>query len=365
MEARNQELATLLDSADDAIVGTDLDRRITVWNTGAERTYGYSAEETIGATLSSLIPPELEEETRIIRERVMLGEQVTNFETTRLRKDGSRITIAMTLSAIRDAAGKIVGMASTARDVTARKALEAQLSRVQRLESLATLSGGVAHQFNNINTVIKGYLDLIGSEKGLPPRFTAYVEAALEGVQRAVAITDRLLMLTEPRSAASTTVHLDVLARTIVSLQEKRMEDEDVRLVLELSSVPPVAVDESHLKFVLSSLIDNALDSLIDRPVRTLTIRTGCTRDGSYLDVEDSGCGIPEINVPRLFMPFYSAKGEWAPTGSPQARLKGVGLSLAVSNMAISEYGGRIEVQSTVGAGSTFRVILPIPGSGK
>ena len=74
----------------------------------------------------------------------------------------------------------------------------------------------------------------------------------------------------------------------------------------------------------------------------------------SYFEVEDSGCGIPEANLPKLFMPFYSAKGEWAPPGSPQAELKGVGLNLAVSNMTVSEYGGRIEVRSIEGVGSTF-----------
>ena len=96
------------------------------------------------------------------------------------------------------------------------------------------------------------------------------------------------------------------------------------------------------------------------RPERTVSIRTGRAKDGCYFEVQDSGCGIPAENLPRLFSPFFSAKGEWAPHGSPQARLKGVGLSLAISSSTVSEYGGRIEVQSTKGAGSTFRVILPL-----
>jgi signal transduction histidine kinase len=76
--------------------------------------------------------------------------------------------------------------------------------------------------------------------------------------------------------------------------------------------------------------------------------------------VEDSGCGIPVENLPRIFSPFFSAKGEWAAPGSPQARLKGVGLSLAISSATVSEYGGRIDVRSMEGAGSTFRVVMPI-----
>src|SRR5208337_3797042 len=185
-EAKNQELATLVESADDAIVGTDMERRVTVWNKGAERTYGYTAEEMIGTTISLLIPPEEQEETQIMRERAMRGEQVSNFETTRLRKDRVRISVSMSLSAIRDHDGMIVGMASTARDVTEQKAIQAQLNRAQRLEGLATLARGVAHQFNNINTVVKGYLDVLRTEKSLPDRLGSYVRAASASVQKAV-----------------------------------------------------------------------------------------------------------------------------------------------------------------------------------
>jgi PAS domain S-box-containing protein len=363
LEAKNKELAALVNSTDDAITGLDLDRKITVWNGGAEHLFGYSAEEMIGAPSSVLIPPEYEDEARRIDEKIMLGEQITHYETTRLHKDGSRILVSLTVSAIHGPHGEIVGTASTARDVTAQKAMEAQVSRVQRLESLATLAGGVAHQFNNINTVIKGYLELLRFEKGLSAQSSSYVEEALAGVQNAVNITDRLLMLTHPGDS-STTVRLDVLARTVLPVHEKRIQEEKVQLVLELSDTTHVAADESLLKSVLSSLIDNALDSLFGRPVRTLHVRTGSESGGSYFEVEDSGCGIPERNLPKLFMPFYSAKGEWAPTDSPQTRLKGVGLSLAVSSMAVSNYGGRIEVRSIEGVGSTFRVVLPVHAIG-
>jgi PAS domain S-box-containing protein len=361
LESKNKLLATLVESADDAIVGIDLDGRITVWNRGAEALYGYSAQEMIGTATSVLIPPDLEEEAHLMRERLMRGEQITHFETTRLRKDGSRITVSLTLSAIRDSEGRMVGMASTARDVTAQKALEAQLNRTQRLESLATLAGGVAHQFNNINTVVRGYLDVLRAEKSLPARLASYVEAANVGVQRAVDITDRLLALTEP-GGSSKTFRLDVLVRALLQLHEKRIQEEEVRLVLEIVETPPVQGDEVRLKFVLSSLIGNALDSLLDRPMRMMSVRTGMIKDAAWLEVEDSGCGIPEEDMPRIFSPFFSAKGEWAPPGSPQAKLKGVGLSLAISSTTVVEYGGRIDVQSTKGVGSTFRVILPLAG---
>ncbi len=127
LEKKNQQLATLVESSDDAIVGFGLNRRITVWNRGAERLYGYTAEEIIGAPTSLFTPPELQEEARLIYDRVMQGGQVRRYETTRLRKDGSSIMVSLTLSAIRDVEGRIVGMASTAHDITARKQAEKAL----------------------------------------------------------------------------------------------------------------------------------------------------------------------------------------------------------------------------------------------
>jgi PAS domain S-box-containing protein len=359
LQEKHQRLAILVESVDDAIVALDLERRITVWNRGAERIYGYSAGEMIGTPTSRMIPPDLADEARMMREKVLRGEQIANYETIRVRKDGSRIIVALTLAGIRDPEGRIVGMASVARDITAEKELQAQINRAQRLESLATLARGVAHQFNNINTVVGGYLTVLQSDARLPASLTPHVAAAFAGVRKAVDITDRLLALTEP-GGVTNGFRLDVLARTLLPLHEKRIGEEKVSLVLDLSETPPVMGDEVRMRFVLSGLIGNALDSLLDRPQRMVSLRTGSTEKAAWFEVEDSGCGIPAEDLPRVFTPFFSAKGEWAAAGSPQARLKGVGLSLAISNSTVSGYGGRIEVRSTKGAGSTFRVVMPL-----
>jgi len=93
-----------------------------------------------------------------------------------------------------------------------------------------------------------------------------------------------------------------------------------------------------------------------------VTVRTGRADATVFFEVEDTGCGIPGTDLPRLFSPFFSRKGEWAPAGSPQAASKGLGLSLAISAAMVSDYGGRIEVHSTEGAGSVFRIVLPVAG---
>jgi len=359
LEARNEYLAALVEYADDAIVGIAVNRTISAWNRGAQKIFGYSAEQAIGQPTSLIIPAELENQVLQFRERLARGEVLGNIETRIKQKDGTLVDLSLTLSAVRDATGRLVAFTSVARDVTAKKVLDAQIARAQRLESLATLAGGVAHQFNNINTVILGYLDLLRGKKDLPDQLAPYMEAMRASVGKAVDITDRLLMLTEPSSALSNSLRLDALARAAIACNKKRIEEGNVCLVLELLDTLPVVADESRLAFVLSSLIGNALDSLLDRIVRMLTVRTGSEKEAVYFEVEDTGCEIPEKDLPRLFMPFFSAKGEWAPPGSPQARLKGVGLGLAVSSMTVSEYGGKVDVRSTEGEGSTFRVVLP------
>ena len=222
-EESNLRLATLVESSDDAIVGLDKDLRITTWNKGAERIYGYTADEIVGQSTSLLIPPEMEREAALIRERLSRGELVERIEMIHQRKDGALINVSLTLSAIRDKNGRVIGIASVARDVTAEKAMQARIRRAQRLESLATLAAGIAHQFNNINTVIRGYLDLLLREPNFQERQIAYVKKAGKAVQRAVDITDALLMLTGPSTTLGENVGLDHLVRSILPHMEGRI----------------------------------------------------------------------------------------------------------------------------------------------
>ena len=363
-EEKNLQLAALVESSDDAIVGLDLNRIITSWNKGAERMYGYSAEEIIGRPTSLFIPPDLENETLSIRERINQGESIDHFETLRRRKDGTLVDVSLTFSPIWDAGGKLIGHASIARDITEQKKIQAQLMRVQRLESLGTLAGGIGHQFNNINAVISGYLEILAMEENLPERARTYLHAAQQGVQRAAEITDRLLVLAGSSQARRENIRLDELARSRVALLDKQFETEGISVRLDLRETVPIEAVSSQLRFMLTSLLTNALHSLIERPLRVVTVRTGSVSGFAFLEVSDTGCGIAPENLTRIFTPFFTTKGEFATAGSTQAKVKGVGLSLAVCQAIVSEYGGRIDVESAPGTGSTFRVRFPTAAAG-
>ena len=116
-QIRNQ-LAAIVESSDDAIIGKTLDGIITSWNEGARRIYGYGAEEVVGRQISILIPPDLKDELPSILKRLGKGERIDHYETARLRKDGQRIDVSLTISPIRDSVGNIIGVSTIARDIT-------------------------------------------------------------------------------------------------------------------------------------------------------------------------------------------------------------------------------------------------------
>ena len=358
-EERTLRLAALLESSPDAVVGLDLKRIVTSWNKGAELMYGYRAEEAIGKYASQFMPPEVEEEALDLRARVLRGESVTSFETLRRRKDGTLMYVSLALSPIRNAEGEIVGTASIVRDITAQKALQAQSMRAQRLESLSILAGGVAHQFNNANMVVKGYLDLLLQSPDLSDAARGFAQEAMSGVQRAIDITERLQGLAGSKQVGGEELRMGSVVRAILPLFENRIQELAVTLNLELQDSPLLRIDQSQLGFIVISLVTNALDAVVGQGRRAVTLRTGARGKYAFLEVTDTGCGIPAENMARIFTPFFTTKGEWAPAGSPQSQVKGVGLSLAVCHSTVSEREGRIEVESDPATGTLFRVLLP------
>ncbi len=358
-EERILRLATLVESAREAIFGVDMEELVTSWNKGAEEVFGYTAEEMLRKPVAALMSRDGQEATRPFWEKVKEGREAQLFEASARKRDGTSIAVACALAPIRDPDGRTAGVAVIARDMTEEKSIQARLIQAQRLESLGTLAGGIAHQFNNINTVVKGYLDMLREAPGLSTVARSFADEALKGVDRLVDITAQLQGLTVSSEPGSETCQLNLLIGLLLRVFERRFEEMSVKVVLDMPETPPVRVHRSRAVFVLTSLLSNALDAMLDRPVRTLSIRTGTGPHAAFVEVRDTGCGIPREDIPRMFTPFFTTKGEFAAADSPQARVKGVGLSLSVCRSTVSESGGRIEVESESGVGTTFRVWLP------
>ncbi|MGA2639280.1 MAG: PAS domain-containing protein [Spirochaetia bacterium] len=359
IEEKNVRLASMVEYSKDAIIGVDLEDLVTSWNRGAEKVFGFDSAEMIGKPITTLITPETEAKLPTMKEALIQRGRVQQFESMVTRKDGRQIFVSSTLSLINDAQNRIIGTTLISRDVTEQKALQAQVIRAQRLESLGTLAAGIAHQFNNINAAIKGYLDVLMQEEDLSPSVISYTREALKGVQRSVEITDRLQSFTSASQAGAELLQLDELVPTIIPLLEKQAAETGASIRLELKDRARVRASRATVSFVITSLLSNSLHALLDRPVREITIRTLTASGFASLEVKDTGCGISAENLPRIFTPFFTTKGEWATPMSPQSRVKGIGLSLSVCQSSVAEQGGWIEVESVPGAGATFRVWLP------
>ena len=150
---RLRRLASIVESSDDAIISKTLDGIITSWNKGAERLFGYTAEEAVGRPVTILIPYDRRDEERMILERIGLGERIEHYETVRERKDGSSIDISLTVSPVKNVDGRIVGASKIARDITERKhaeahakALMAELTHMNRVATAGALSASIAHE---------------------------------------------------------------------------------------------------------------------------------------------------------------------------------------------------------------------------
>jgi len=356
-EERNVLLASMVRNSNDAIVGIDLEDRITTWNLGAEKVFGYTAAEMELKPITSLVSPGGEPQIQAARDSLGQG-PVRQFDSAVIRKDGSEAFISSTISLIEDSRQRIIGTTLISRDITKQRALQAQIIRAQRLESLATLAAGIAHQFNNINAAVRGYLDVALMETEVPDRVRSWIQEALRGVQRAVEITERLQSFSSVAHAGQEPLDLAAVVPVILPLFTAVAAEQGVDLRTELAAAF-VRTNQPTIGFVITSMVNNALHALIERDRREILLR--CRPAGAYgvLEVQDTGCGISEEDLPRVFTPFFTTKGEWASPGSAQGRVRGLGLSLSVCQSSVAEQGGWIEVDSREGRGTTFRVWLP------
>ncbi len=183
-------LAAIVESTEDAIVGKTLDGVVTSWNASAERLYGYSAREAVGRSISMVIPRELDDDLPGILERLRRGERVDPYETVRLRRDGTRVDVSVTVSPIRDSRGRIVGASAITRDITHRR--EAAAARRERdlLRYVAALAASAGHAINNPLTVVVGQAQLLARELHGPERHR--IDELLDAVWRIRDIVDRL-----------------------------------------------------------------------------------------------------------------------------------------------------------------------------
>ncbi len=354
-------LAEIVNSSQDAIIGKSLDGTITHWNKGAEQMYGYTAEEAIGKSISILSPDDRPDEIPDILRKLRLGERVEYFETVRVRKDGQRLNISISVSPIRDAQGEVIGASAIARDVTGQRRAEEQLRQAQKLEAMGRLAGGVAHDFNNVLGIVTVCCELLRSH--VTDDALQYLENIGEAAHRGTSLTRQLLSFSR-RQATFQPRLLDIgdSIKEVVKLLRPLMGD-DVEIVVRQGAEPTVVEsDPSQLDQVILNIAVNARDAMpkggkliLQTSVQEFdTVMAELHRPlkvGRYvlLAISDTGVGMDADTLARIFEPFFTTK-EFG---------KGTGLGLATVYGIVKQNGGHIWVYSEVGRGTTFKIYLP------
>jgi PAS domain S-box-containing protein len=364
------QLATLVEASDDAISAETPDAIITIWNPAAERLYGYTAEEAIGRSVAILIPPDYSAELPRILERLRRGQRIGHYETVRLRKDHVRIHVSVSISPILDAAGRVSGSVSVARDVTERKRADEERRQLLLREQAALAEARAAlairdqflsfaaHELRTPLTSLRGNIQL--ANRRLTRGMSA--DLILEALERAEGQVDRLGRLVRDlldvsRIGAGRVVlqrepiPLESLAQRTVEVVRDAEPSRRIDLLLPPRSLV-VDGDAERLEQVLINLLQNAIK--YSPPEAPVAVRLESGRELARLAVEDHGIGIPAEDLPHVFDRFHRA-------GNVDLRsVSGLGLGLYIARGIVEAHGGRLMVASVAGQGSTFTIHLPL-----
>jgi two-component system sensor kinase FixL len=363
-EAVRSHLAAIVESSSDAIVSKTLTGAVVSWNAGAERIYGYSAAEAVGRPITFIVPPDRSDELEVILDRVRRGERVDPFETVRVRKDGRRIDVSLTLSPIRDAAGRVIGSSAIARDVTEQKraaeelrSMTQQLWQAAKLASVGELAASVAHELNNpLATVSLRVESALAITPADDPRRAA-LEVIAQETERMGELVANVLQFSRRGTGQVSAVDVRPELTKAVDLIHHHLRKRSVAVVREFAAdTPVVRADPQKLRQVFLNLLTNAGDAMPGGG--TLTLRTAATalpggRPAVLMEFADTGTGIPAEHLGAIMEPFFTTKEEG----------KGTGLGLAICRRVVEEHHGTIRVTSEVGKGTTVRIVLPVAGS--
>ena len=359
--ASQERYRELFENANDIVYTHDLIGTLTSLNKAAEALTGYSREEALGRNILTIIAPEHRPIAREMMDRKIGGEAKTTYELEVVTKDGTRVPLEVSTRLIFQR-GKPVAVQGIARDVTERRRFELHLRQSHKMEAIGRLAGGVAHDFNNMLTVITGYGQWILDEL---PAASPLGESAAEillAANRAAALTNQLLAFSRNQVIQPIIVDLNSLVAELDQML-RRVIGEDVELITATTlDLGLVRADPGQLEQVILNLAVNARDAMPGGGkliVETGNVHIGEAQPDAPLDcvpgdyvmlaVSDSGCGIDESVKPHLFEPFFTTKEKG----------KGTGLGLSTVYGIVKQGGGHIRVESKPGVGAIFRIYLP------
>lgn len=357
-----QEQAALLDKAHDAIEVRDLEHRLIYWSKGAELLYGWSAEEFIGKNPDEFLYKDKEEPLQLIEaKRRILEEGEWIGELSQLTKEGKEIIVVSRWTLVHDSKGNAKSILRINTDITERKRLEAQFLRAQRMESIGTLAGGIAHDLNNVMTPIMLSIDLLRGKltdgEGL-----SFLDTIERSTNRGVNLIKQVMSFAQGIEGERVTLQISHFVSEIEMIAKETFP-KSIEIRTEIGKdLWTVSGDSTQLHQILMNLCVNARDAMPYGGILTISAEN-ILIDENYartnieakvgphviITVSDTGAGIPLGIIDRIFEPFFTTKEPG----------KGTGLGLSTVLTIVKSHGGFINVYSRVGNGTSFKIHLP------
>jgi len=349
----------IVQSSPNAITATDMKGNILIWNQAAEETLGYKASEVIGKMNIRKIYPEglARKVMQMLRSDKLGGVgRLNSYQMVYVRRDDEVVEGNLSAAIIYDANGKEIASVGSFVDLRDRLQMERalrdtqeQLLQSEKLAAMGRLTSQIAHELNNPLYGIMNTLELLKSEIPADNKRRKILDMALSETIRLSDLLRKMLSFSKPDQEERHPVDINSVLDEILLLHEKQLKENDINIAANLSEgLGLVNASKNQLRQVFLNMVANARDAMPQGG--TLSVVTSGNADKIYVEVADTGTGIREEHLDKIFDSFFTTKGE----------VKGVGLGLSVCYGFIKDHGGDIEVESKVGVGTSFTISLPV-----
>lgn len=351
LQKYEQYFKNILNDAADAIIILDENDRIVMWNKAAEAIYGWRESEVLGKPVSIIVPDdrisqrEIEKISRIVRKRGY----IRNYRSHRLTRQGKRIIINVSRSAIRNDDGEYIGSSIIARDITREEQLREQLSQSEKLSAVGTLAAGIAHEVGSPLTSISSLTQMLQldiKDENVKEKLSL-IQEFIDRIARTVRT---LVDFSKPIAQKVENIYLNHVIDHVIQIikYDKRLKHQEIETDLD-PHIPLVKASFDQVLQVFINLCLNAADAMECKGNGHLRIKTWATELNVFASVTDNGCGICKEHIPHIFEPFFTTKQHG----------KGTGLGLWVSYNIIKSFGGGITLESKETEGTKFTISLP------
>ncbi len=347
MEESKELYKSLLHASPNPIYVIDLEGNITYVSKEAVKLFGYKDyKEMLGISLFDLIDEKEHGKVISALQRLYEGNIIQNEEFTSIRKDGSQFIAEICSSVIINSKGLQSGYISIMRDTTAQKESEKKFREIEKFAALGEFSSGIAHEINNPLNIILGYSQMLLEDIDLNPEFRRKLTSIQTQTVRASKIIDKLFSYSTKITPKRKRIDINKTINDVLLSLKPRLDLADIRVEKYLAPDVFIHAERFQMEQIFDNIITNSIQAISNKG--TITIKTSIKEDTAEIVFTDSGTGISANELPRIFEPFFSG------------RKKGTGMGLSIVRKIILAHKGNINIESTVGKGTTVTITLPV-----